>query len=75
MFLVYVLHGIAIDERVLKMWEKYSDGVLGILIDNTNILSKGVGNAALRLRRPFMRIGYEPRHVPQSAKKRIIRIT
>jgi hypothetical protein len=37
------------------------------LIDNTNILSEEAGNAALRLRRRFMRTGYVPRDVPESA--------
>ena len=54
-FLQNVLRGIAIDERVLMMWRKYSDGVPNVLIDNTDILSKGAGNATLRLRRRFMR--------------------
>ncbi len=59
--------GIAIDERVLMMWRNHSDGVLDILIDNTSILFEGVGDAALRLRRRFMRTGYVPRDVPESA--------
>ncbi len=49
------------------MWRNHSDGVLDILIDNTNILSEGACNAALRLRRRFMRTGYVPRDVPQFA--------
>jgi hypothetical protein len=65
-FFVYVLQGIAIDERFLLMWKKHSDGVLDVLINNTNILSRGVGNEALRLRRRFMRTGYVPRDVPES---------
>ena len=48
-FLLYVLQGIAIDECVLMFWKKHSDGVLDVLIDNTNILSEKVGDAALRL--------------------------
>jgi len=47
--------GVAIDERVLMMWKKHSDGVSDVLIDNTSILSEGTSNAALRLRRQFMR--------------------
>jgi hypothetical protein len=43
------LQGIAIDERVLMMWRKHSDGVPNVIIDNTNILSEGPGNGALRL--------------------------
>ncbi len=49
------------------MWRNHSDGVLDILIDNTSILSEGAGDAALRLRRRFMRTGYVPRDVPESA--------
>jgi hypothetical protein len=67
LFLEYVLQGIAIDERVLMMWKKHSDGVPNALIDNTNILSEGVGNATLCLRRRFMRAGYVPRDVPEFA--------
>ncbi len=67
MFLDYVLQGIAIDERVLMMWRKHYDGVPNVLIDNTNILSEGAGNAALRLRRSFMRKSYVPREVQESA--------
>jgi hypothetical protein len=37
-----------------------------VLIDNTNMLSEGDGNAALRLRRRFMRTCYVPRDVPES---------
>jgi hypothetical protein len=66
LFLVYVLQGIAIDERVLMMWKKHSDGVLDVLIDNTNILYEKVGNEALHLRRRFMRACYVPRDVPES---------
>ncbi len=66
-FFKYVLLGIAIDERVLMMWRKHSDGVHDVLIDNTNILSEEAGNAALRLLRRFMRTGYVPRDVPDSA--------
>ena len=60
-FFEYKLQGIAIDERVLMMWKKYTDGVPDVIIDNKNILFEGVGNAALRLRRRFMRTGYVPR--------------
>ncbi len=67
-FLVYVLQSIAIDERVLMMWMKHSDGVLIVLIDNTNILSEGAGNATLRLRLRFMHTSYVPRDVPESAR-------
>jgi len=49
------------------MWRKHSDGVPNVLIDNTNILSEGAGNAALRLRRRFMRTCYVPQDVPESA--------
>ena len=70
MFIVYVLQGIAIDERALMMWKKHSDGVPNVLIDNTNISSDGVGNATLlRLRRRLMRTGYVPRSVPEYATK------
>ena len=62
-----VLQGIAIDERVLMMWKKHSDVVLDVFIDNTNILSEKVGDAALRLRRRFMRTSYVPRDVLESA--------
>ena len=68
-FLENLLQGIVIDERVLMIWRKHSDGVPNVLIDNSNILSEGVGNAALRLRRRFMRTGYVPRDVPESATK------
>jgi hypothetical protein len=60
------LQGIAIDERVLTMWKKHSDGVPDVLIDNTNILCEKVGDAALHLRRRCMRTGYVPRDVPES---------
>ncbi len=50
-FLEYVLQGVAIDECIFMMWNRHSDGVLDVLIDNTNILYEGVGDAALRLRR------------------------
>ena len=61
------MQGIAIDGRVLIMWKKHSDGVPDVLIDSTNILSEETGNAALRLRRRFMRTGYTvPRDVPES---------
>jgi hypothetical protein len=66
-FLQYVLQGIAIDERVLMMWKIHSDGVPDVLIDNTNVLFEEAGNAALRLRRRYMRTGYVPRDVPESA--------
>jgi hypothetical protein len=69
MFLEYILQGIAIDDRVLMMWKKHSDGVRNVLIDNTNILSEEAGNATLRLRRRFTRTGYVPRDVPKSASK------
>ena len=69
LFINYVLQGIDIDERVLMMWKKHSDGVPNVLIDNTNILSEGVGTAALRIRRLFMRTGYVPRDVPEFATK------
>jgi hypothetical protein len=55
----------AIDQRVLMMWKKHSDGVHDVLIDNTNILSEKAGDAALRLRRRFMRTCYVPRDVPE----------
>ncbi len=45
------------------MWRNHFDGVPDILIDNTKIFS----DAALRLRRRFMRTGYVPRDVPESA--------
>ena len=61
------MQGIAIDERVLMMWRKHFDGVPDALIDNTNILSEEAGNAALRLRRRFMRTGYVPRDVPETS--------
>ena len=66
-FLENVLQGIAIDERVLMVWWKHSDGVPNVFIENTSILSEGVGNAALRLRRHFMRTCYGPQDVPESA--------
>ncbi len=49
------------------MWRNHSDGVPNILIDNTNILSEGAIDEALRLRRRFMRMGYVPRDVLESA--------
>ena len=49
------------------MWRKHFDGVPDALIDNTNILSEEAGNAALRLRRRFMRTSYVPRNVPEFA--------
>ena len=61
------MRGIAIDEGILMIWRKHSDGVSNVLIDNTSILSEGDGNAALRLRRRFMRTSYVPRDVPESA--------
>ena len=61
------LQGIAIDERVLMMSRNHSEGVPNSVIDNINMLSKGVGDAALRLRRRFMRTRYVPRDVPESA--------
>ena len=67
MFHENVLQGIAIDERVLIMWRKHSDGVPNVLIDNTNILCEGAGNAVLRLRRRFVRTSYVPRDVPEFA--------
>ncbi len=51
------------------IWKKHSDGVPNVLIDNTNILSEGVGNAALRLRRRCMRTSYVPRDMLESATK------
>ena len=54
------------------MWRNHSDGVPDILIDNTSILSEGAGDAALRLRRRFMRTGYVPRDVPESATNVIL---
>ncbi len=66
-FLKNVLQGIIIDERVLMMWKKHSDGVPHVLIDNTNVLYEEAGNASLRLRRRFMRKCYVPRDVPKSA--------
>ena len=69
MFIDYVLHGIAIDESVLMMWKKHSDGVPKVLIDNTNMLSEGVGNATLCLRRRFMRTGYVPQDALEFATK------
>ena len=67
LFLVYVLLGISINEHVLMMWRNHFDGVPNVLIENTNILSEGAGNATLRLRRHFMRTCYVPRDVPESA--------
>jgi hypothetical protein len=58
LFLVYVLQGIAIDDRVLMTWKKHSDGVRDVLIDNTNILFEKAGDATLRLRRRFMSLGF-----------------
>jgi hypothetical protein len=58
------LQGIAIDERVLMVRRKHYDGVSHVRIDNTNMLYEEGGNAALRLRRRFMRMGYVPRDVP-----------
>ncbi len=46
------------------MWEKHSDGVPKVIIGNRSILSEGVVDVALRLRRRFMRTGYVPRDVP-----------
>ena len=48
------------------MLKKHSDGVLDVLIDNTNLLFEKAGDAALRLRRRFMRTCYVPRDVPES---------
>ena len=67
MFLENILQGIAIDERVLMLYRKHSDGVPNVLIDNTNILFEGACNSALRLRCRFMRTCYVPRDVPESA--------
>ena len=64
-----VLQDIAIGERVLVMWRKHLDGVPNVLIDNTNILSEGVGNATLRLRRRFMRTGYMCHEMCQSLQQ------
>jgi hypothetical protein len=70
LFFEYVLQGIVIDERVLMMWKKHSNGVPNVLSDNTNILLyEGVGNVAMRLRRRFTRTCYVPRDVPESATK------
>ncbi len=49
------------------MWRNHSERVPSALIDNINICFDGVGDAALRLRRRFMRTSYVPRHVPESA--------
>jgi hypothetical protein len=49
------------------MWQNHSEGVPNELIDNINILSEGVGDEALRLRRRLMRTGYLPRDVPEYA--------
>jgi hypothetical protein len=57
------LQGTAIDARVLMMWKNYFDGVPYVINDNTNILSEGIGDASLRLRRRFMRTSYVPRDV------------
>ena len=65
-FLENVLQGIAIDECVFMMWKKHFDGVPDVLIDNTHVLYEETGNAALRLRRRFMRTGYVLRDVPES---------
>jgi hypothetical protein len=51
------------------MWKNHSDGLPNVLIDITNILSEGASNAALRLRRRFMRTCYVPRDVPECATK------
>ena len=52
------------------MWKKHSDGVSNnVLIDNTNLFSEGAGNATLFLRRRFMRAGYAPRNVLESATR------
>ena len=66
MFLEYIWQGIAIDERVLRMWRKHSDAVPNVLIDNISIFSEEVGNATLRIRRRFTRTCYVPRDVPES---------
>ena len=47
------------------IWRRYIHGVSIALIDNTNILSGGFGDALLRLRRRFMRTSYMPRDVPE----------
>jgi len=49
------------------MWRKHSDGVLDVLIENTNILFEGTGNATSRIRRRLMRTGYVPRDMPEFA--------
>ncbi len=59
-----MLQGIAI-ASVLMIWKKHFDGVPDVLIDNTNILHEKASDAALRLRRLFMRTGYVPRDVPK----------
>ena len=63
--------GIAIDERVLTMWRNQPVGVPDTLLDNANVLSEDAGNAALRLRRRFMRTGFVPRDVPESAPNQV----
>jgi hypothetical protein len=49
------------------MWKKHFDGFPNVLIGNTNILSEGADNAALRLRHRLMRTCYAPRDVPEFA--------
>jgi len=48
------------------MWRKHLEGVPNTLIDNINILFEGIGDAALRLRRRFMRTCCVSRDVPES---------
>jgi hypothetical protein len=48
-------------------WRSHINGVSNAHIDSTNILSEGVGDDVLRLRRRFMRTCYVPRDVPELA--------
>ena len=74
-FLENVLQGIAIDERVLMMWNKHSYGVLDVLIDNTNVLSEEAGNATLRLAStPFYAYGVCPTRCARIYNRLIIRL-
>jgi hypothetical protein len=72
--LEYVLQRIVIDERVLMIWRKYSDRVLGVLIENTNMLYEGDGNAILRLRRRFYAYGLFATRCARIYNKRMIKI-
>jgi hypothetical protein len=49
------------------MWRNNSEGAPNSLIDHINIMLEGDGDAALRLRRRFMRTSYVPRDVPELA--------